>query len=366
MKTLDLAKELISYDTTSPVTEPDVFVYLQEILDVHGIDTELHEHNGVYSMTAETGGSGPSICLNGHVDAVPPGHGWSVTDPFTPRVRDGKLYGRGAADMKCALAAEIMAFMDLAADPAFDGAATLMVVGDEEKGGLNGTRTLLDHTPQFDYAIIGEPTDMNIQIGARGVYWADVYLTGKSAHAARPRVGRNPVEQLPQVLTALSDLSITREEDESLPDPTAPVTVVETDGSQNSIPGQVRIGLDIRNHPGQTRDIIEAEIRRVLDPLDVEYRLELERLGRAFMLPDNRFKNIATQTVEDVTGRTPRHITEGGSSDGRFFAEHGTPFIEIGPNQSTSHQCNEWCHVEQPDQLRSSYREVAKRLVSSV
>jgi succinyl-diaminopimelate desuccinylase len=362
METIDLAKELISYDTTSPVTEPDVFVYLQEVLADCGVTAELHNHNGVYNLTAEIGKDGASICFNGHVDAVPAGHGWTVTDPFTPRVSDGKLYGRGAADMKCALAAEITAFMDLAQDPEFDGSATLMVVGDEEQGGENGTAALLENADGYDYAIIGEPTDMNIQIGARGLYWADIYLTGKSVHAARPAVGDNPVDRLPQVLDALDDLGFTREQDPRLPEPTAPVTVVETDGPQNSIPGQVRIGLDIRNLPGQTQDEIRTDIRRALDPVGVGYELEMTKHGEAFMLPDDHFKTIATETVEAVTGNRPQHITEGGQSDGRFFVERGTPFIEIGPDQKPGHQSDEWCMVEQPGQLRATYREVAKRL----
>ncbi len=362
MDTLQLARELISYDTTSPVTEEDVFDFLKGILEMQGVTAELHDVNGVKNLTATTGNGGTHICLNGHVDVVDAGNGWKRTEPFEPVVEEGKLYGRGAADMKGGLAAEIMAFLDLHNDPDFDGAATLMVVGDEEIGGYNGTKALLEMFPRFDYAIVGEPTDCDIQVGVRGVCWADIFLRGRSVHASRPHLVDNVVDNLPEVLEALRTLELTYDPHPELPEPTAPVTIVETDGPQNSVPGQVRIGLDIRYLPGQSLEQVEEDIRNALAPLDVDYELTLTDHGAAFMLEDDEFCEIATSTVAEITGRTPRHITDGGSSDGRFFAADGTPFIELGPDQEPGHQADEWCRVEHLEQLRETYRKIAKRL----
>lgn len=364
MQTLELAKQLIGYETTSPVRDPELFNFLRGVLEMEGIDATIHETNGVYSMTAATGNGGTRICLNGHADTVPPDNGWTVTDPFNPVVRDGKLYGRGAADMKGGLAAEIMAFLDLHNDPDFAGTAVLMVVGDEELGGYDGTKRLLNEFPTFDYAIVGEPTDCNIQVGVRGIYWVDVTLVGESTHASRPDGCKNLVEDLPDVLTALNEMKLTYEPDDELPAPTAPVTTVETRGPQNSIPGEARIGLDIRYLPGQTAEQIEADIRNVLDPLDVDYRLRITDHGAAFRLKDETFKQVAVETVASVFGRESEHVTDGGSSDGRFFAEQGTPFIELGPDQEPGHQSDEWCRVEHLEKLRESYCQITKCLAA--
>lgn len=364
MNTIELAKQLISYDTTSPVIEEDVFDFLKGVLEVHGVDVEIHTNNEVKSLTATTGDTGTRVCFNGHVDVVPANNGWSVTDPFEPKVVDGKLYGRGAADMKGGLAAQIMAFLDLHDDPEFTDAVTLMVVGDEEIGGYDGTKVLLNDVPQFDYAIVGEPTDCNIQVGVRGIYWVDVFLHGDSVHASRPNLVDSVLEDLPHVLNALNNMELTYDEDDILPAPTAPVTVVETEGPQNSVPGQVRIGMDIRYLPGQTVEQVEDDIRNVLDPLEAEYELRITDHGAAFKLEDDRFLDIATDAVESVTDRTPRHVTDGGSSDGRFFAEQGTPFIELGPNREPGHQADEWCRVDHLKQLREMYCMIAKRLAA--
>lgn len=366
MDTVELAKRLISYDTTSPVTDPEAFQFLKGVLEMEGIDAEIHEINGVYNLLAEIGEGDTHICLNGHMDVVQQGNGWTVTDPFDPVVRDGKLYGRGAADMKSGLAGQIMAFIDLHEDSEFTGKATLMVVGDEEVGSGLGTPKLIEESDNhFDYAVIGEPTDSNIQVGCRGIYWVNIYLKGTSVHASRPHLVENIVNKVPDVLTALNNLELTYEKQDMLPEPTAPVTAVETSGPHNSIPGQVRIGLDIRYVPGQTEEQVREDIEKVLEPLDIEYRLDIANHGGAFRLEDERFKEIATETVTEVMGRTPHHITDGGSSDGRFFIEKGTPYIELGPNQKPGHQADEHCDVTDLEELREAYCKITKRLADA-
>ncbi len=362
MDTVELAQMLMEHDTTTPVKDPAIFNDIAEILANHGIDTTIHCNDEVYSLTATTGDGDTRICFNGHVDVVPPGSGWTVTDPFDPVVRDGKLFGRGAADMKSGLAAQIAAFIDLHHDPMFEGEVTLMVVGDEELGGFDGTERLVPEFPQFDYAIVGEPTDMDIQVGVRGIYWVNVFVDGESAHASRPHLVDNAVEDLPAVINALNDMELTYKADELLPEPTAPVTVVETEGPQNSLPGRVRIGMDVRYVPGQTEDTVRQDINRALDGLDIDYEITISDVGAAFSLEDEEFKEIVTETVAEVTGRTPKHITNGGSSDGRFFAAEGTPFIELGPEQAPGHQTDEWCRIEHLRELREAYWKIARRL----
>jgi len=363
MDEVELAKRLIRYDTTSPAGR-DVFTFLEEFLTRQGVDTQIHTVDDFTNLTATTGSGGDTrICFNGHLDVVEANGGWTVTDPFDPVVEEGRLYGRGAADMKAGMAAQVMAFLDLHQDPSFDGELTLMAVGDEEIGGFKGTRSLVREVEPFDYALIGEPTNMDVQVGARGIFWANVYLKGRSGHAARPHAVDNVVEaELPRVLNALQGMEMDYENDDLLPEPTAPVTTVETAGPHNSIPGEVRIGLDIRHLPSQTMERVETDIRRALDPLDVAYELEVTDYGQGFKLQDDGFKHMVTEVVEEVSGRTPMAITDGGSSDGRFFAEVGTPYVELGVDKSLAHQPDECCKVENIRRLRKAYAEIARRL----
>jgi succinyl-diaminopimelate desuccinylase len=246
MDEVELAQELLKFDTVSPVTERDVMAFLERFLQVEGVEPEVREIGNVKNLTARTGDGGTSVCLNGHLDVVPPGKDWSVTDPFEPVVEDGRLYGRGAADMKAAVAAQVMAFVDLHNDPDFDGEATLMLVGDEEKGGFNGTKPLVQEMGPFDYAVVGEPTDLNVQVGTRGVMWVNVFIEGESAHASRPEVADNVMADVPAVIRELQDLKMAYEPDEVLPDPSFTVTGVETDMTQNSSPAEALIQAVVR------------------------------------------------------------------------------------------------------------------------
>lgn len=364
MDAVELAKRLISYDTVSPVQDTEAVGFLVELLDRHGIDAEVVDIGGVKNLVATIGTGDPRICLNGHLDVVEPGRGWTVTGPFRPIEQDGRLYGRGAADMKAALAAQIRAFIDLYQDPDFDGTVTLMVVGDEERGGHHGTLQLLERFDPFDYAIIGEPTDMDLQVGVRGIVWANVYLRGTSHHAARPHQAENITGRLPDAIRALESMELTHDGVGPFPEPTAPITEIETSGPRNSLPGEVRIGLDIRHLPSQDQDTIGADICAALDAVEPEldYELELMDMGGAFLLEDGGFREASLGAITDATGREPEEVTVGGSSDGRFFAQKGTPFIELGVEQHPGHRVDESCSIEQVRQLRTIYVDITRRL----
>lgn len=369
METEELAEELISFETVTPVEEPEVFEFLRMYLADHGVESEIHDINGVKNLTAETGDGEVSICLNGHVDVVPPGKGWEVTRPFVPLVKDGKIYGRGAADMKTGAAALINAFLDLHEDDDFEGSATLMIVGDEEIGGENGSKALVEryyaNGEGFDYALVGEPTDMNIQVGTRGAAWFNVYLKGEEFHASRAEKGYNVLRDLPDVMNALKDTEL-EDGHEDLPEPSLEVTSVETNDTYNSIPSWVKIGLDVRYLPSHTIEEIKDEISRALDQTNADYEVELEiDHGGAYMLDDELFKHTATDAVTDVRGEAPDHITEGGGSDGRFFANKETPFIDLGVNQEPGHAEDEYCNADSLEKLREMYYRISRDLAKS-
>ena len=370
MKTEELAKELMDYRTVSPIENPEVVQFLKGILEDEGIKAEIREINGVYNLVAETGDSDAdtSVCLNGHLDVVEPEGDWTVTEPFEPVEKDGNLYGRGAADMKGALASQIKAFIDLHKDSEFNGRVVLMAVGDEEIGGFDGSKALANEYNEenkgFDHVIVGEPTDLDVQVGTRGLFWANIYLRGDSVHSTRPHLAeQNTMKVLPEALERLRDLDMDFDNSGPLPDPSSEVTIVESTDTYNSIPAEVKIGMDVRYLPSQEVDEIMETIKKELSDLNVEVEVELEQdHGGDFKLEDEKFRNTAVEVLEEVRGEEPGQVTDGGGSDGRFFSNNGTPFIELGVNQESVHGENEYCRVENLKKLRKSYFEISKRL----
>lgn len=363
MDVIELAKDLMQYETVSPVEDDAIFDHMKTVLaEEAGIEASIKEYDGVKNLVCTVGTGDPAVCFNGHVDVVPPGEGWSETDPFDPVIKDGRLYGRGAADMKTGVAAQLAAVVDLVNNDELDGSVTLMVAGDEEQGGFAGTKRMVQEQ-EFDYVIVGEPTDLDVQVGTRGVIWIDVYLKGQEAHASKPHLGVNVVEDLPDVLDALNGLEMDYDAGNALPAPNAEVTVVETDDTQNSVPGKVRIGMDIRYGVSQDPESIVGDVRMLLEALGVDYDLEYTDHGGAFLLDDTRFRETVVASIETVTGTEPEEVTSGGASDGRFFSERGTPFVELGVEQETVHQADESCPVDDIRQARQIYRETAKRLL---
>jgi succinyl-diaminopimelate desuccinylase len=369
MRTEDIAKELMKYETVSPVENPEIFQFLKGVLEEEGVKAEIHEIDGVYNLTAETGSGDEHICLNGHLDVVEPEGQWSVTDPFDPVIEDGKLYGRGATDMKATLAAQVKAFLDLHQDSEFEGKVTLMAVGDEEIGGFRGSKYLLEDKydeGEFDYALVGEATDLDVQVGTRGVLWLNVKLRGEGIHASRAQLAKiNLMEELPEVLERLNNLELEHNGTGSLPEPSCEVTRVETTQTYNSVPGNLEIGIDIRYLPSQSIAEMVEEVEEALDGISCGFEVEVEQdHGGAFELGDEKFREVSKNVLKGVRGTEPEEITDGGASDGRFFAENGTPFIELGTNQKAVHGENEHCKVENLEKLRNSFYKISKRLAS--
>lgn len=370
MKVAELAEKLISFKTVSPVEDSEVFEFLADYLESEGVDVEIHDVDGVKNLTAETGNGSKSICFNGHLDVVPPESDWKVTDPFEPVVEDGRLYGRGATDMKGDVAAMTKAFIDLHNDPEFEHSVTLMVTGDEEIGGENGTRHLLEMYEKgghrFDYAVVGEPTDLDIQTGTRGVLWLNVKIRGDTIHTTRSdRAEANVVEDLPEAMERIRNLKFEYSEKTTLPPPSIEIGSVNTDETYNSLPGQATLGVDVRYLPDQTPEGIRSRVEEELSDLDCDVEVEVEKdHGGAFELRDRFFRDAVTEAVQKGAKHQPEYITEGGASDGRFFAQKDTPFVELGTNQDMVHRDDEYCLLENLEKLRTTYYRVGKEISS--
>jgi Acetylornithine deacetylase/Succinyl-diaminopimelate desuccinylase and related deacylases len=362
LKPCEIAQELISQETVSPIESGDAFQYLIQVLESHDVEPELREYGGVYNLYAGFGDE--SVCFNGHMDVVPPGNGWT-SEPFDPVVADGRLYGRGASDMKGGLAAQIAAFLELK-ERGHSG-ASLMVVGDEEQGGRRGTSAMLQDLREEGrlpkVAVIGEPTDLDIQVGMRGIVWLDIHVFGDEYHASKPRLGDNATSDLPEVLKALNGLEMSHSEDDKLPKPTSEVTAVNTGDVYNSTPSRITVGMDIRYVRSQSPKTIVRDVESALSEVEADYRVEVRsNSGEPFLLENRGFQEAAVSAVESVTGDTPEAVTSGGASDGRFFAREDIPFVEIGLDTEEVHVANESCSVHRMRQLKESYVQLAERI----
>lgn len=361
MDTVELAEQLIKTETETPIENEEKFKTITRLLEEHGIEYNIHEFEGVKSLTATVGSGNPHICFNGHMDVVPAGDNWKKTGAYEPKEIDGKLYGRGSSDMKGGLAAKIVAFLRLHESDNFNGKLTLMVPGDEEQGGRRGTEQLLQENDNYDYTLIAEPTDMKLQVGFRGKCHLDVILKGESCHASRPHLAENVLEKkLQEAIEALSNLEW-EEDDTDIPETTSVVTQVETYNPQNSVPEKVRIGMDIRFDTAQNRETIKRKVEQAM-PDHLEYEVVIDHVKPCVMVEDKDFTSAVDEATEEVVGKKPVHTTEGGSSDGAHFSRHDIPSLEIGPIQEPIHAPDEYCHIEDLQNLEEIFYRTAVKL----
>jgi succinyl-diaminopimelate desuccinylase len=358
----ELTRELIRVETVSPVEDGEKFRVIKKFLSERGLEYEIKTSEGVKSLVARRGQGRPHICLCGHLDVVPVDKGWEKTDPYTPKVEDGKLYGRGASDMKSGLAAQMRIFHELGESEDFEGSLTLMVPGDEELGGWNGATSLLEEYSDYDLALIAEPTDMKIQKGFRGKIHLNVYLKGEGTHASRPHLVENVLEDLPATIEELSSLKWP-DDSTDLPETTSVITKIESGNPQNSIPSRVRIGMDIRNDTAT--DYSEAE-RRIIEalPSGLDFEVQLDHRKPEVMVEDREILEALIEAYEDVKDRSPVITTEGGSSDGAHFSTHGVPSVEIGPQQGPIHGPDEYCELEDVRDMKEIMKDACMRLSS--
>ena len=360
MDTLELTKKLVETETETPIKETGKFSAITEILDREQIEYEFFSYEDIKTLIATTGEGEPHICLNGHMDVVPAGDGWTKTEPYQAKEINGKLYGRGTSDMKGGLAASINAFLRLNENEEFSGKVTLMIPGDEEQGGPRGSERYLEERNDFDYALIAEPTDMQLQVGFRGKGHLEIILNGESTHASRPHLAENVLEE--NMLRAIEHLkNLEWEEDDKLPNTTSAITQTNTENPRNSIPGKVTLGMDIRTNTVTDTEDIKKKIREKL-PEDIEYKIIINHVKPHVMVEDQKFLEKIDEATEEVTGEKPDHTVEGGSSDGAHFSRHNIPSLEIGPEQEPIHGPDEYATIEHLEQIEEIFYRTAMKL----
>jgi succinyl-diaminopimelate desuccinylase len=326
----------------------------------------------VENLYARRGSAAPNFCFAGHTDVVPPGEraAWH-TDPFGAVLRDGKLYGRGAADMKGAIASFISgaaAFLE-SSGTRFKGSISLIITGDEEGVAVNGTRRVLDwlakKSERLDHCLVGEPTNPTalgdmIKIGRRGSLSAQLTVMGEQGHVAYPQDADNPIPRLLAVLARLTTLPLDAGTEHFEPSRLEITSIDVGNAATNVIPAKASARFNIRFNDRHTSASLKAMIEGVARELAAAHRLELQALGEAFFTPPGPFSALIAEAVRAETSRTPRLSTSGGTSDARFIKDY-CPVAEFGLAGRTAHKVDEHVPVDDLYTLARIYARVLER-----
>lgn len=367
---VDLAQALIAAPSVTPATGA-VFAVLEAALTPLGFTVErfvdgIEPDGPVENLLAVRQGKGPvHFGFAGHLDVVPPGVGWA-SDAFAPEIRGDLLYGRGAVDMKGAIASFVAA---AAATPAEAGTISLIITGDEEGPAVFGTRALMDHMDargiRPDMILVGEPTSVNrlgdmVKIGRRGSVniWIDV--PGTQGHVAYPHLADNPIPKLLRILSAIDAVSLDSGTDWFQPSNIEFTDIEVGNGATNVIPASARARLSIRFNDRHRGADLAAMIERLAHDVEPRAKVTAKISGEAFLTPPGDLSELVAEAVRAETGLTPELSTSGGTSDARFLSAL-CPVVEFGLTNATMHKLDEAVAVEDLRTLTAIYRGVLMR-----
>ena len=371
---LALARALIRCESVTPADGGALDV-LQRALQTlgftcHRLPFEEPGTAPVDNLYAKRGESRPHFCFAGHTDVVPTGERAVWTrDPFAAVVEDGVLYGRGASDMKGAIAAFVAAAARFGAAGAGAGSLSLLITGDEEGPAVNGTRKVLDWLAErgemLDACLVGEPTNPEelgemVKIGRRGSLNGTLRVAGRQGHVAYPALADNPLPRLVALLNALLALTLDEGTDHFQPSRLELTSIDVGNEATNVIPGAATARFNVRFNDRHTGASLERTIRACLDATGEPYDLTIEVSGEAFVTPPGRLSTIIAEAVAAVTGMTPTLSTTGGTSDARFIKDH-CPVAEFGLLSRTMHRTDECVPVDALERLADIYLGILER-----
>jgi succinyl-diaminopimelate desuccinylase len=372
---LSLLSDLIAIPSVNPPGEKydEVCSRLRSALEELGFKTRVVEvAKGKPNLIGVLGEGRPELLFNGHVDVVPPGMGWE-TDPFKAVEREGRIYGRGTADMKGALASMVAAVKKVLDEGVtLKGKLIFTATVDEETGGLDGLGYLVRKEGlRADYCLSGEPTGLNVCRCEKGVYWAKISVKGKAAHGSTPERGINAIEKMAKIISALQSIKFEREH-KLLGRPTINIGVISGGTKINVVPDYCEILVDRRmlpaEDPGEVKGEIESALRSVkaLDP-QVEYKVEDLLFADPFELPEDApLVRMAVEAVQEALGRRPEITGLTGFTDARFTAvDAKIPSVLVGPgNIAQAHTANEFVEKRQILDAISVYAAFLKKLLA--
>ena len=371
--TLELTKELIRRKSVTP-DDAGCQALLAGMLGAAGFEVEHMRFGDVDNFWAiHRGGDGPVTCFAGHTDVVPAGprDKWQ-SDPFEPVIRDGLLFGRGAADMKSGVAAMVTAALEyVAAKPSYAGSIAFVITSDEEGRSVDGTRRVVDalarRGQRIAYCIVGEPSSQQefgdtVRIGRRGSLSGRLTVQGVQGHVAYPERALNPIHAVLPAFTELAARTWDSGDAHFPPTSFQASNIQSGTGATNVIPGELNAVFNLRWSPAQTLDGLKLAVAAILDRHGLRHSIEWLEAALPYYTVPGRLSAAVGDAVADISGRTPELSTGGGTSDGRFFGALGTEVVEFGLLNRTIHKVDECCAVEDIDRLRRVFVEALSRI----
>ena len=373
-KTLELAKSLIRQASVTPDDNGCQSIMIERLKKI-GFEIYPLKFGDVDNFWATRGNSGPIFAFAGHTDVVPAGNedAWN-TMPFEPTIKDGFLYGRGAADMKGGLASMVTATENFVNEnPNHNGTIAFLITSDEEGVAVNGTVKVMEYlrenNQKIDYCLLGEPSSTSvtgdvIKNGRRGSLNGVIHVKGKQGHVAYPHLANNPIHF---IAPALSDLC-SQEWDsgnEYFPATSLQVSNIHSgDGVTNVIPGEAKVMFNFRYSTETTKEELMKKVHEILDSHKIDYAIDWSHSGYPFLTPAGDLVSACVSAIEETKEITPELSTSGGTSDGRFIAQKGTQVVELGPVNATIHQVNESVLVQDLEDLSKIYHGVLTKILS--
>ena len=370
---VELAQQLIARRSVTPDDAGCIDVLIG-LLRPLGFECEKISASGVDNLWARRGTARPLVCFAGHTDVVPTGpvEQWH-SDPFTPTIKDGVLFGRGASDMKSSVAAFVAAIdAFVTAHPGHPGSIAVLFTSDEEGPAVDGTvrvvEALRERGEKMDYCIVGEPTAVSrlgdmIKNGRRGSLSGMLTVKGVQGHVAYPHLAKNPVHD---VAAAIAELAQTEWDtgNEYFPPTTWQISnITAGTGANNVIPGTAHVKFNFRFSTASTLESLQTRVHGILDKHKVPYDLEWRYDGRPFLTKKGDLVDAIARAIKTVTGIDTELSTTGGTSDGRFIADICPQVVECGPTNATIHKINECIKVEEIEQLPQIYFRTLQNLL---
>lgn len=370
---LELTRELIARKSVTP-EDAGCQALLARRLQAAGFHGETLRCGEVTNLWSRRGSGRPLFCFAGHTDVVPPGplDQWD-TDPFTPTIREGRLFGRGAADMKSSIASFVVAAEAFVRErPGHAGSIALLLTSDEEGPSVDGTVRVIERLKQrgesIDYCVIGEPSSADVlgdtvRNGRRGSLSVKLTVRGVQGHVAYPEQVRNPIHLL---APALAELAATKWDDgnEFFPPTSWQVSNLHAGtGVENVVPGSAELRSNFRFSTASTEQSLKERFEGVLRRHGLEYSASWTLGGTPFFSKPDGLIEAVKRSVQAHAGRTPRLSTGGGTSDGRFIIDVCPQIVELGPVNATIHKLNEHIELEALEQLPRIYLEILRTLL---
>ncbi|NKI73625.1 succinyl-diaminopimelate desuccinylase [Dickeya sp. CFBP 2040] len=370
---IELAQQLIKRPSLSP-DDAGCQALMIERLQAIGFSIEKMDFGDTQNFWAWRG-QGKTLAFAGHTDVVPVGNQsqWQ-TPPFEPTIRDGMLYGRGAADMKGSLAAMVVAAERfVAAHPNHQGRLAFLITSDEEASAVNGTvkvvEALMARQERLDYCLVGEPSSTErvgdvVKNGRRGSITANLRIHGVQGHVAYPHLADNPVHRAMPALNELVE-TVWDQGNEFFPPTSMQIANINAGtGSNNVIPGELYVQFNFRFSTELTDELIKAQVKALLDRHQLNYTLEWQLSGHPFLTGRGELVDAVVNAVEHYSEITPQLLTTGGTSDGRFIARMGSQVVELGPVNATIHKVDECVSAADLQLLSRMYQRIMEQLIA--